>query len=481
MTLLIVVTLIFPASAVERSDLTPIDMNPIDTENLNALNDLTVRGTVTRYFNERLAFLKGETTEFSTAIPAVQADEIAHRALIAEEGITLVSSVITFEDVHCEGLYADLTVIENITYVDSNNNYVVLVEHHLTVARNDNDVLVITRDAYTNPSSNFTSCTYVPPELENYIPMAVGGSKQCMQDIAEQEVGTVETGTNIVKYGEWYEDMGLGSNGSDWCAIFVMWCAYQCNVPISVIPRGSDSEGLHYAAASIMMQYYVDRDLFYENTNSTVEPRVGDLFFKGTSATSAYHVGIIVGADSTYIYVIDGNCENRVRAHRIQRVGSDYIGFARPAYTTTGHTVNSSAGWDYDSSHHWHICTSCALPADRAAHSLGSWQIDTSEHWRKCSDCNATLNLGSHSYGGWNYNSTYHWKACTSCGYKINHVSHTLGGWVYNSSQHWKACSVCGYKANAGSHTYTAGFCSTCRYNPNISIDKTPGTERSLQ
>ena len=58
LSLIIAVTLIFPASATESGDLTPMGLNPIDTEEINVLNELTARSTVTKYFNERLAFGK---------------------------------------------------------------------------------------------------------------------------------------------------------------------------------------------------------------------------------------------------------------------------------------------------------------------------------------------------------------------------------------------------------------------------------------
>jgi hypothetical protein len=40
--------------------------------------------------------------------------------------------------------------------------------------------------------------------------------------VAQKEVGTVETGNNLTKYGEFTKH-----NGQPWCGSFVMWCAAQ--------------------------------------------------------------------------------------------------------------------------------------------------------------------------------------------------------------------------------------------------------------
>lgn len=467
LTLLIVVTLIFPASAVENNDLTPLNTTPIDIENPNQLNDLTARSTVTKYFNERLAFLKGETTDFPAAIPAVRDDESKHREQIVEQGITLVSSTITFESVNCEDFRAVLLVSENLTYSDTLGNYSETIEHKIKVANNAEGKLSVTFDAYQTVFSKFVSSSFVIKNT-GAEPLAAGGSAPCIVGVAEGEVGERESGHNMTKYGAWF-----GMDGEEWCAIFVAWCAFHSNVSGTVIPQES-------FVPTMFSEFKGAEIVLGENADSQT-PQPGDIYFEGTSPTQLSHVGIITEVYSNYCVVVSGNSGNNsteVAETDVEFDATDFYAYVRPNYATTDHTTG---GWDYDASEHWHICESCNLRVDRAAHSLGSWQIDTEEHWRKCSGCNVTFNWGEHSYGGWNYSSSYHWKACTSCGYKINYVSHTLGGWVNNSSQHWKVCSGCGYKANTGSHTYTAGVCSTCRYNPNISINTLSNIERRLK
>ena len=467
MTLLIVVTLIFPADAAENNDLTSVDMNPmemtpIDMENPNEINDLTVRSTITRYFSERLAFLTGEATTISVASAAVFGDESLHRALIENGGITLLDSTVALNTVWCTDLYARVDLTETLTYSDDDSFQTESVHHKIKVSLTNEGTVIVTSDGYAVSHTGFSSAAYVPDDNNAYMPMVADGGRYCMRDIA-----LLEENNGPHKYWTWYHGTPNYTEQLDWCAIFVCWCASQCNVSQTVIPES--------AKVGVLLDHFVSTSRF---SLSDLTPTIGCIYFEGSSLDDYDHVGIIVNVSTDTIGIIEGNYENRVNYRTVSRTDPEYLGFGHPNYASNYHNIGS---WLYNQSSHWHVCESCNLTVDSGSHTLGSWQIDTSEHWKKCSGCNVTFNLGNHSYGGWNYSSTYHWKACTSCGYKINHAAHTLGGWVHNSSQHWNTCSVCGYKANLGSHTYTAGVCSTCRYNPNISIDKLPDVERSPQ
>lgn len=65
------------------------------------------------------------------------------------------------------------------------------------------------------------------------------------------------------------------------------------------------------------------------------------------------------------MYVIDGNCENKVRYHPIALSDESLVGFMRPSYAP-GHTLGS---WNYDGSNHWKECSHCGY-RNTAAHTL---------------------------------------------------------------------------------------------------------------
>lgn len=49
----------------------------------------------------------------------------------------------------------------------------------------------------------------------------------------------------------------------------------------------------------------------------------------------------------------------------------------------TGHTAGEA--WTSDNTDHWHICTVCNQPVDKATHTPGeSWKFDDTNHWHEC-------------------------------------------------------------------------------------------------
>ena len=53
------------------------------------------------------------------------------------------------------------------------------------------------------------------------------GTSAALIEVALAEVGTVETGENLTKYGKFTKADGL-----PWCGSFVNWCAHQAGVKI---------------------------------------------------------------------------------------------------------------------------------------------------------------------------------------------------------------------------------------------------------
>lgn len=230
-----------------------------------------------------------------------------------------------------------------------------VVVHDLFVCHDDNGILVVASDGYAEEFCEFKSRAYVEPYDGDIAELmhAYGGTS-CITYIANGEVGYVESGTNVTKYGSWY-----GSQ-DEWYAIFVSWCADQCNIPTSVIPCT--------ASANTMRTHFEQLNRFYKSTayGGTVRPAVGDIFVEGSSASSAKHVGIVVAVSGNTMYVVDGNCMNQVRYHDISLDDPGLVGFMRPSYMP-GHTIDS---WTYNGSHHWEECGHCGYTQKRAAHTL---------------------------------------------------------------------------------------------------------------
>jgi len=122
-------------------------------------------------------------------------------------------------------------------------------------------------------------------------------------NIAKTQVGYRESGNNYTEYGRWY------GRQSYWCNVFVSWCAYVAGVPTSVFPKLTSVGNSYY---SILPS--VGADCFAFGTKP-VEP--GDLLFSCTCSGSfgcIDHVGLIVDVDDQYIYTVEGNMSDTVKA-----------------------------------------------------------------------------------------------------------------------------------------------------------------------
>lgn len=148
----------------------------------------------------------------------------------------------------------------------------------------------------------------------------------------------------------------------EWCAMFVSWCANQANISTTVIPKTASAPG--------MKNTFVQKGRFYLSASQggSTAPKAGDIFFEGTSSSSVSHVGIITSVDSNNIYVVDGNCNNKVNSHSISRTASNFVGFARPLYASSSHVAGGT--WYHSVTHHWHECINCGEVMQRSAHTF---------------------------------------------------------------------------------------------------------------
>lgn len=145
--------------------------------------------------------------------------------------------------------------------------------------------------------------------------------------VAQAEADAWEENIGGKKYKDWY---GMDT---DWCAIFISWCADQC---------GYIDSGLFPKSASVaVIKNYFDSIGAFRGKGS-YEPQAGDLIIYGSDGSS--HIGLVVAYDSTakMITTIEGNTGSsdvypyhsgsRVREKRVSLSYSWIHGFCLPAY-----------------------------------------------------------------------------------------------------------------------------------------------------
>jgi len=137
-------------------------------------------------------------------------------------------------------------------------------------------------------------------------------------DVALAEVGTVETGENLTKYGKFTKADGL-----PWCGSFVNWCFDQAGIKIPSMV--STAAGAHKMK---------ELGRFFETS-----PQLGDLCFMdfphdGIDRIS--HIGIVVKVDQSSVLCIEGNTSGdgdqrnggMVMLKR-RYIGKEIVGFGR--------------------------------------------------------------------------------------------------------------------------------------------------------
>ena len=138
-------------------------------------------------------------------------------------------------------------------------------------------------------------------------------------EVALAEVGTIEEGDNLTKYGKF-----MKADGLPWCGSFVNWCADQAGVKIPSM--------VSTAAGANKMK---DLGRWIE-----AKPQVGDLCFMdfphdGIDRIS--HIGIVVKAGQNSVICVEGNTSGSGDQRNggmvmIKRraIGKEVVGFARP-------------------------------------------------------------------------------------------------------------------------------------------------------
>ena len=134
------------------------------------------------------------------------------------------------------------------------------------------------------------------------------------------EVGTIEEGDNLTKYGKFTKADGL-----PWCGSFVNWCANEAGVKIpSMVGTAAGAQKM--------------KDLGRWQTL----PKLGDLCFMdfphdGVDRIS--HIGIVVKVGKISVFCVEGNTSGTGDQRnggmvmvKERFIGKEIVGFARPKF-----------------------------------------------------------------------------------------------------------------------------------------------------
>jgi hypothetical protein len=144
------------------------------------------------------------------------------------------------------------------------------------------------------------------------------GTAARILEVALAEVGTIEEGDNLTKYGKFTKADGL-----PWCGSFCNWVFAQAGVKVHSVV--STAIGAHK---------------FKETSRWFEQPAIGDLAFMdfphdGVDRIS--HVGIVVGIEGNTITTIEGNTSGTGDQRnggmvmvKQRTVGKEVVGFGRP-------------------------------------------------------------------------------------------------------------------------------------------------------
>lgn len=152
--------------------------------------------------------------------------------------------------------------------------------------------------------------------------------------VATTQVGYSEGYDGYTKYGDWY-----GLPNSDWCAMFVSWCANQAGVDTSTFPS--------FALCSAGCDWFMSQGRF--QYSGSYIPQAGDLIFYA-SYGNIYHVGLVTGSDGYNVYSIEGNYNEAVCNVSYSLSYGDILGYATPAYNTSSNGTPNNNIPDYNDS-----------------------------------------------------------------------------------------------------------------------------------
>ena len=149
------------------------------------------------------------------------------------------------------------------------------------------------------------------------------GTAAAVVEVALKEVGTIEEGDNLTKYGKFTKADGL-----PWCGSFCNWVFHEAGVKLpSMVSTAAGAHKLKEVSRWVEL-----------------EPKIGDLAFMdfphdGVDRIS--HIGIVVGVKSKTVITIEGNTSGTgdqrnggmvMIKERAFGSGKEIVGFGRPKF-----------------------------------------------------------------------------------------------------------------------------------------------------
>ena len=178
-----------------------------ETEQIDAsnLNELSVRLVVNAYFEQRLAYLRGEGDAITAANVPMGNDEAEHKACLETNNITVVDSAVTLDTIECWGNRAFVIAAETAVFLVDGEAIYETILHTITIYNDAENTLLLQSDAYIENVSAFASCSYIPPDREPPVEQqALAGGRNCLVDMAATQIGYTACSDGYTKYGAWY-------------------------------------------------------------------------------------------------------------------------------------------------------------------------------------------------------------------------------------------------------------------------------------
>lgn len=160
-------------------------------------------------------------------------------------------------------------------------------------------------------------------------------------EIAINEIGYREKGTNITKYAEFFDTefpnfYNGKKNGYAWCDIFVDYCfvkAYGVDEAMRLLCQPIKSAG---AGCKYSMAYFAHKNRISDS------PCVGDqIFFQKDSVIA--HTGIVVSVYGGFVETVEGNSSNCVQRRKYLKTAKEIAGYGHPNYAHENYDIEAVA------------------------------------------------------------------------------------------------------------------------------------------
>lgn len=149
-----------------------------------------------------------------------------------------------------------------------------------------------------------------------------GNQKWDIVTIALSQAGYHEGKENQTEYGRY-----TGTNGYEWCASFISWCAGQAKISTAIIPAAT---GAYVGSFGAPQEYRAGR----------VQP--GDII----CFNNGDHVGLVYDVDDVCVYTVEGNLNDQVSLCRYGKYDIYMSHYYRPDYQTPWYT-DDEGSWHF--------------------------------------------------------------------------------------------------------------------------------------